>query len=94
MSIEFGHKMNDGICVNLSRTIRIISPHITSMKSVTGIVFGHNRTAYHQVKSGTLVSSTEGRQISLTGTRRCISQQNLKMKNLEVKAYSKALRTS
>ena len=42
MSIEFGHKMNDGISVNPSRTIGSIIPQITNMKSGTGIGFGRN----------------------------------------------------
>ena len=42
MSIDFWHSTNDNICVNPTKTIRRISPQITSMKSGTEIGFGHN----------------------------------------------------
>ena len=42
MSIHFGWNMNDGISVNPSRTIGIVSPQITVLKSGTGIGFGYN----------------------------------------------------
>ena len=40
ISIDFVRNKNDGICANPSRIIRIISPHITVIKSGTGNVFG------------------------------------------------------
>ena len=40
MSIEFGKNTNYKIRMNPPRTIGITSPHITNMKSVTGIGFG------------------------------------------------------
>ena len=42
MIIGFWRNTDDVIHVNPSRTIGIISPYITIMKSVTGIGFSHN----------------------------------------------------
>ena len=42
ININLGRKMNVGIRVNPSRTIKSIIPQITSMKSGTGIGFGKN----------------------------------------------------